>query len=105
MFWLILEKYSPSEYYRGFKFMYKNPCAVIIRYPYQYESEEFVAKVLDFIVNDLSNCKFELAPISNVFYLDIVCDKLQYIDPPTFKDNKRRYLKLIKTEQKAKTIY
>ena len=83
---------------RGLQFRYTSygiNTLVTFRYSYEFDSEIFVQKVIDFIIDKVTNYKLEIFKNSTVYYIEVVEGKLEFIDRETFKLNERNYLKKI----------
>ena len=102
-FFLILEKFAPKSYfncyYRGLKFIYTSKNIVIFRYPYQYDTDEYVIKFVEFIVYNFSNYSFDISGFTNTYYIEIdYNNRIGFVDSTTFKHNECTYIKQIDPE-------
>jgi len=95
---LVLERFNQSYYSRGLKFKYSKDwiySIITFRYPYQHDSEEFLQKVIEFIVDKLTNYNLEITKCSTTFYIELRFDKLEFTDAETFKANEMKYIRHI----------
>jgi len=90
---LEITKYKRNYTYKALKFNYRGRF-LVYRYPYKYDSKEYIDKVIEFILHELENYHFELEHSVNIFYLEYDEDKgtFRFIDNKNFRINERKYL-------------
>ena len=97
---LILKTYSESLYARSLRFNYKK-ALFVFRFPIQYcNNKEFILKLCNFIENDLSTNIYYIKNERNTYYINSICDNLQFVDKNVFLKNERVNKSLYRKELK-----
>ena len=93
---LILRKYSKTTHFAAIVFIYKTT-RLVYKYPIEYDNDVFKERLCNFIANDLSkNAYNELSVASNTFYVDIIKDEIEYVNPtihfPFFRHGNLKFI-------------
>jgi len=87
-----------NPYYRSLR-IHVNHSRIIYRFPYQYDNDNFIQKLCEFIENDLKNNAYEdLNENINNFFVDVIGDQIQFVDRVKFYSRETQYLQTYFTD-------